>query len=74
MQFDYYSRLRYSKASRFESVHMEPRSRRIEKLEQILVELLEIHSLSPGGRRAWLDLAITETRTQIEKIRAETVH
>lgn len=51
---------------------------RIEKLERILKELLEIHELSPGAQpqqfRLWLDMAITETRTQLEKTRMQTVH
>ena len=57
---------------------MEIRRRRIENLERILRELMEIHALTPGAQayqfRIWLDLAITETRFQIEKMRMETVH
>jgi hypothetical protein len=57
---------------------MDVRRRRIESLERILRELLEIDALTPGVQaqrfRAWLDLAIAETRAQIEKTRAETVH
>ena len=57
---------------------MDVRHRRIENLERILRELLEIHALAPGAQahqvRVWLDLAITETRSQIEKMRLETVH
>ena len=57
---------------------MEVRHRRIENLEHILRELMEIHALAPGAQtyqfRMWLDLAITETRFQIEKMRIETVH
>lgn len=57
---------------------MEVRSRRVEKLERILKELMEIQALSPGVQpqqfRLWLDLAITETRTQLEKVRMATVH
>lgn len=57
---------------------MEVTSRRVEKLERILKELMEIHALSPGVQpqqfRAWLDLAITETRTQLEKVKMQTVH
>lgn len=57
---------------------MEATSRRVEKLERILKELMEIHALSPGVQpqqfRAWLDLAITETRTQLEKVKMQTVH
>jgi hypothetical protein len=57
---------------------MEVRSRRVEKLERILEELMEIHALSPGAQpysfRVWLDLAITEARTQLEKVRMETIH
>lgn len=61
-----------------ELVLMEVRSRRVEKLERILKELMEIHALPDGAEprqfRLWLDLAITETRTQLEKVRMETVH
>lgn len=57
---------------------MEFRDRRIENLERILRELLEIHALAPGAQPRpfllWLDLAITETRTQLEKVRMETIH
>lgn len=57
---------------------MDIRTSHVEKLERILKELIEIHALSPGVQpqqfRAWLDLAITEARTQLEKVRMETVH
>ena len=57
---------------------MEVRHRRTESLERILRELLEIHALAPGAQayqfRLWLDLAINETRAQIEKILRDTVH
>lgn len=57
---------------------METRDRRTENLERILRELLEIHALAPGAQarqfRTWLDLAIEETRTQIEKMQLNTVH
>lgn len=57
---------------------METRDRRTENLERILRELLEIHALAPGAQacqfRTWLDLAIEETRTQIEKMQLSTVH
>jgi len=57
---------------------MDVRDRRIENLERILRELVEIYALTPGARacqfRLWLDLAIKEARTQIEKIQTETVH
>jgi hypothetical protein len=56
----------------------EVRHSRIENLERILRELLEIHALAPGAQacqfRLWLDLAISETRSQIEKMRMETIH
>lgn len=51
---------------------------RLDRLERILKELLEIHALSPTTPpptlRTWLDLAIVETRSQIEKMRTGTVH
>lgn len=57
---------------------MEVRDRRIENLERILRELLQIHAMAPGGQanqfRIWLDLAIVETQSQIEKMRMDTVH
>jgi hypothetical protein len=59
-------------------MHMETRSTRIENLERILRELIEIHALAPGAPacqfRMWLALAITETRFQIEKMRMGTIH
>jgi hypothetical protein len=59
-------------------MQMEVRDRRIGNLERILRELTEIHALAPGARacqfRMWLDLAIRETRTQIEKIQTATIH
>jgi len=78
MQFDYHPWLRYLGHRGFEAMHMEIRHRRIENLERILKELIEIHALAPGAQacqfRMWLDLAITETRFQIERMRMETVH
>lgn len=57
---------------------MEVNGRRIQKLERILRELMDIHSQPLGPRAShvhmWLDLAIQETRTQIEKMRIETIH
>ena len=57
---------------------MELRSTRVEKLERILKELIEIHALSPGVQPqqflAWLDLAITEARSQLEAMEMQTVH
>lgn len=56
---------------------MEARSTRIENLEHILRELMEIYALAPGAQtqfRIWLGLAITETRFQIEKMRRGTIH
>lgn len=57
---------------------MEVNDRRIQKLERILRELMDIHSQPLGPRAShvhmWLDLAIQETRTQIEKMRIETIH
>lgn len=57
---------------------MQVRHNRIENLERILKELMEIHALAPGAQtcqfRIWLDLAISETRFQLEKMRIETVH
>jgi hypothetical protein len=57
---------------------MATRSNRIENLERILRELIEIHSLASSTPacqfRMWLDLAITETRLQIERTRMGTVH
>ena len=57
---------------------MEARDSRVEKLERILRELMEIYALAltPQGDqfRMWLDLAILETWSQIEKIQLETVH
>lgn len=51
---------------------------RLDRLERILKELLEIHALSPTTPpptlRTWLDLAIVETRSQIEKMRTGTLH
>lgn len=57
---------------------MDVRSIRVAKLERILRELMEIHALSPGEEpgelQAWLDLAISEARDQLAKVRLETVH
>ena len=57
---------------------MDIRHMRIENLERMLVELLEIQAVAsgaPSGRlHLWLDLAITETRSQIARARAQTVH
>lgn len=57
---------------------MEIQDRRIQKLERILKDLMAIHAHPPGPQgdnvHLWLDLAIRETRTQIEKIRIESVH
>lgn len=64
--------------ARSEAMHMDVRHRRIESLERILRELLEIHALARGAQacrfRIWLDLAIEETRAQIEKTQVNTVH
>lgn len=61
-----------------EAIQMEIRNGRVENLERILRELMEIHALAPGARarqfRMWLDMAIEETRTQIEKMQTGTVH
>ena len=60
------------------AMHMEIRHTRIENLERILRELMEIHAMALGAQayqfRMWLDLAITETQFQIEKMRMETIH
>lgn len=57
---------------------MENASTRIENLERILRKLIEIYTLAPRSEayqfRRWLDLAITETRCQIEKARLGSVH
>ena len=78
MQFDYHSWLRHLSHRDLEAMHMEISHRRIENLERILRELMQIYALAPGAQpcqfRMWLDLAITETRFQIEKMRMETVH
>lgn len=78
VQFHYHPWLRYLSHHGLEAMPMEIRHGRIENLERILRELMEIHALAPGAQarqfRMWLDLAITETRFQIEKMRMETVH
>jgi hypothetical protein len=78
MQFDYYPWLRYLEPAGAEAMHMEIRLDRVQNLERILRELLEIHALAPAsqGRQLhmWLDLAISEARSQLEKMRLETVH
>jgi hypothetical protein len=77
MQFDYYPRLRYLIGRDPEATPMEVRNS-IEKLERILEELLQIHALAPVARECqfqlWLDLAISETRTQIDRARLRTIH
>ncbi|WP_449111902.1 hypothetical protein [Rhizobium sp.] len=57
---------------------MDVTNSRVEKLEHILRELMEIHAASPGEQplqfRLWLDLAISEARTQLERVRMATIH
>ena len=57
---------------------MDVRSARIEKLERILEELLQINALAPAMRECqfqiWLNLAISETRSQIDRVRLRTIH
>jgi hypothetical protein len=57
---------------------MEVRSRRLEELERILKDLMAMLALSPCEHqkqlRLWIDLAILETRSQLEMVRTETVH
>lgn len=59
-------------------MHMEVGNKRVENLERILRELLEIHAQEPAMQarqfRTWLDLAITEARSQLERMRLGTVH
>lgn len=57
---------------------MEPRDNRIENLERILRNLLDIVTLTPPSQphhfRLCLDLAITETRALITRAKTETFH
>lgn len=57
---------------------MDARNRSVEKLEQILRDLLMINALAPVAEecqfQTWLDLAISETRTQIDRAKLKTVH
>jgi hypothetical protein len=57
---------------------MDVSERQIENLEQILKNLLSLVDLAqtthPHHLHMWLDLAITETRAQIERARTETIH
>ncbi len=57
---------------------MDVSERQIENLEQILKNLLSLVALAqtthPHHFHMWLDLAITETRAQIERAKMETIH
>jgi len=57
---------------------MDIRNRSVEKLERILQDLLRINALAPVAEECqfqrWLDLAISETRTQIDRARLKTIH
>lgn len=57
---------------------MDVRNTSVEKLERILQDLLRINALAPVAEECqfqrWLDLAISETRTQIDRAKQKTVH
>jgi len=57
---------------------MDVRNANVEKLERILQDLLRINALAPAAEECqfqrWLDLAISETRTQIDRARLKTIH
>jgi hypothetical protein len=78
LQFDYHSWLRYLVLHYPEASPMDVRKRSVEKLELILQDLLRINAVAPVAEECqfqrWLDLAISETRTQIDRARTKTVH
>lgn len=57
---------------------MDVRNTSVEKLERILQDLLRINALAPVAEECqfqrWLDLAISETRTQIDRAKRKTIH
>lgn len=57
---------------------MDVRNNNVEKLERILQDLLRINALAPVAEECqfqrWLDLAISETRTQIDRVKRKTLH